>query len=49
MESCEVIDFLGITRQKLAAFNKSGKLIAIKKGIYLKSDVEQIKIEIEEN
>lgn len=43
MDSSEVIDFLGITSQKLTAMNKGGKLVSIKKGIYLRSDVENLK------
>jgi ribonuclease HI len=40
MESKEVTDYLKISSQQLTALNKSGKLVPIKKGIYLKLDVE---------
>ncbi|MCD3234276.1 DNA-binding protein [Clostridium botulinum D/C] len=39
MESREVLECLGISKQRLSNMNKQGKLIAIKKGIYLKQDV----------
>lgn len=43
MESSEVIEYLGISKQRLCDMNRQGKLIAIKKGIYLKMDVENRK------
>lgn len=39
MDSAEVAEFLGISRQRLSDMNRTGKLVAIKKGIYLKQDV----------
>jgi predicted XRE-type DNA-binding protein len=39
MESSEVIQYLGISKQRLSGLNAEGKLVAIKKGIYLKQDV----------
>jgi len=43
MESSEVISYLNITKQRLSDLKRTGKLTAIKKGIYLKSDVEERK------
>ncbi|MTI47562.1 DNA-binding protein [Sporosalibacterium faouarense] len=43
MESSEVVKFLGISRQRLSDMNRTGKLNSIKKGIYLKKDVEDRK------
>lgn len=43
MESKEVLLYLDISNQKLTSMNKNGKLIPIKKGIYLKMDVEGVK------
>lgn len=40
MESSEVIEYLGISKQRLSSLNSSGKLIPVKKGIYLRQDVE---------
>ncbi|NMM64465.1 DNA-binding protein [Clostridium sp. P21] len=40
MESSEVIKYLGISKQRLSGLNSSGKLVAVKKGIYLRQDVE---------
>ncbi|WP_238884558.1 helix-turn-helix domain-containing protein [Clostridium sp. YIM B02551] len=45
MESSEVIEYLGISKQRLSDMNRQGKLIAVKKGIYLKEDVEKRKEE----
>lgn len=45
MESSEVIKYLGISKQRLTNLNAQGKLIAVKKGIYLKQDVEARKAE----
>lgn len=45
MESAEVIEYLGISKQRLSDMNRTGKLIAVKKGIYLKTDVEARKEE----
>lgn len=39
MDSAEVVEFLGISRQRLSDMNRTGKLVAVKKGIYLKQDV----------
>ncbi|WP_039242705.1 hypothetical protein [Clostridium botulinum] len=39
MDSTEVVEFLGISRQRLSDMNRTGKLVAVKKGIYLKQDV----------
>lgn len=46
LESSEVIEYLGISIQKLTSMNKTEKLVPIKKGIYLRSDVENIKEEL---
>lgn len=43
MESAEVISYLGISKQRLS--NLKDKLPAIKKGIYLRQDVEARKEE----
>ncbi|EGT5649346.1 MULTISPECIES: helix-turn-helix domain-containing protein [Clostridium] len=43
MDSVEVAKYLGISRQRLSSLNTEGKLVAIKKGIYLKKDVENRK------
>ncbi|MBE1306147.1 helix-turn-helix domain-containing protein [Clostridium botulinum] len=43
MDSVEVAKYLGISRQRLSSLNTEGKLVAIKKGIYLKQDVEERK------
>jgi hypothetical protein len=45
MDSSEVAKYLGISKQRLSDMNRQGKLIAIKKGIYLKQDVEKRKRE----
>jgi hypothetical protein len=45
MESAEVIEYLGISKQRLS--NLKDKLPAIKKGIYLRQDVEDRKAEQE--
>lgn len=45
MESSEVIEYLGISKQRLSDMNRTGKLIAVKKGIYLREDVEKRKQE----
>ncbi|HBJ2614707.1 TPA: helix-turn-helix domain-containing protein [Clostridium botulinum] len=45
MESKEVVEYLGISKQRLSDMNRTGKLKAVKKGIYLKSDVEKRKKE----
>ncbi|KEI02886.1 DNA-binding protein [Clostridium botulinum C/D] len=39
MESKEVLEYLEISKQRLSNMNKTGKLIAVKKGVYLKQDV----------
>ncbi|WP_238907500.1 MULTISPECIES: ribonuclease H family protein [Clostridium] len=48
METNEVMEFLGISRQKLTAINKQQKLIPIKKDIYLRIDIENFMKEISE-
>lgn len=48
MESSEVVEYLGISKQRLSDMNRTGKLVAIKKGIYLKVDVEKRKEEQDE-
>ena len=45
MESSEVVEYLGISKQRLSDMNRQGKLVSVKKGIYLKSDVEARKAE----
>ncbi|AZV58818.1 DNA-binding protein [Clostridium sp. AWRP] len=45
MDSSEVVEYLGISKQRLSDMNRQGKLIAIKKGIYLREDVEKRKLE----
>lgn len=45
MDSKEVVEYLGITKQRLSDMNRQGKLVAVKKGIYLKTDVENRKQE----
>lgn len=42
MEAAEVREYLGISKQRLSNMNHS-KLVPLKKGIYLKQDVEEIK------
>ncbi|NFF59817.1 DNA-binding protein [Clostridium botulinum] len=39
MESKEVLEYLGISKQRLSNMNTTGKLVAVKKGVYLKQDV----------
>ena len=39
MDSTETVEYLGISKQRLSDMNRQGKLVAIKKGIYLKQDV----------
>ncbi|KXG78308.1 helix-turn-helix domain-containing protein [Thermotalea metallivorans] len=39
MDSNEVCEYLGISKQRLSDMNRTGKLEAVKKGIYLKQDV----------
>lgn len=48
MEASEVIAYLGISKQRLSDMNRTGKLPAIKKGIYLKLDVKKRKEEQQE-
>ncbi|MDD3225433.1 MAG: DNA-binding protein [Clostridium sp.] len=48
MDSTEVVNYLGVTKQRLSGMNKQGKLVAVKKGIYLKIDVENRKREQDE-
>ncbi len=40
MDSTEVVEYLGISKQRLSDMNRTGKLVAVKKGIYLRQDVE---------
>ncbi len=40
MDTSEVVEYLGISKQRLSGMNNTGKLVAVKKGIYLKADVE---------
>jgi DNA-binding Xre family transcriptional regulator len=40
MDSTEAVEYLGISKQRLSDMNRTGKLVAVKKGIYLKIDVE---------
>lgn len=47
MDSAEVIVYLDITKPRLSDMKKTEKLIPIKKGIYLKEDVEERKREQE--
>jgi len=43
MDSTETVEYLGISKQRLSDMNRQGKLVAIKKGIYLKQDVYERK------
>lgn len=43
MTPSEASEYLGVSKQRLSDMNRQGKLIAIKKGIYLKQDVEERK------
>lgn len=43
MDSNEAIEYLGISNQKLSSLVRNGKLEQIKKGIYLRIDIEEIK------
>lgn len=45
MDSSEAAEYLGISKQRLSDMNRQSKLVAIKKGIYLKEDVEKRKLE----
>jgi predicted XRE-type DNA-binding protein len=45
MDSSEVAEYLGISKQRLSDMNRTGKLAAVKKGIYLREDVEKRKEE----
>ncbi len=45
MESSEVLEYLGISKQRLSNMNRQGKLVSVKKGIYLKTDVKKRKLE----
>ncbi len=45
MDSNEVTEYLGISKQRLSDLNRTKKLTAIKKGIYLREDVEKRKEE----
>lgn len=48
MESKEVLEYLEISKQRLSNMNRTGKLVAVKKGVYLKQDVLARKEEQEE-
>jgi len=48
MDSSEVVEYLGVSKQRLSDMNRNGKLVAVKKGIYLKQDVEARKNEQDE-
>lgn len=48
MDSSEVVEYLGISKQRLSDMNRTGKLVAVKKGIYLRQDVEARKDEQDE-
>jgi hypothetical protein len=47
MDTQEVMDYLGISRQRLYALINSGVLQPLRKGIYLRLDVENRKLEQE--
>lgn len=44
MDSSEASSYLGISKQRLSDMNRTGKLVAVKKGIYLRQDVEKRKV-----
>lgn len=44
MDVAEVIDFLDTSKQRLSDMKRAGKIIKIKKGIFLREEVEQIKL-----
>lgn len=46
MDTNEVIDYLGISKQKLNALIKKQILCEIKTGIYLKTDIEKVKYDL---
>jgi len=48
MTPTEVTEYLGISKQRLSDMNRAGKLVAVKKGIYLRQDVEARKAEQDE-
>lgn len=48
MDSTEAAEYLGISKQRLSDMNRTGKLVAIKKGIYFREDVEKRKEDQEE-
>jgi len=48
MTPTEVTKYLGISKQRLSDMNRTGKLVAVKKGIYLRQDVEARKAEQDE-
>ncbi|KRU40023.1 helix-turn-helix domain-containing protein [Clostridium sporogenes] len=43
MDSSEVAKYLGISKSRVSNLNRDKKLVAVKKGIYLKMDVEERK------
>lgn len=45
MDSKEVIEYLGISKQRLSDLKRTNKLYEVKKGIYLRADVEKRKEE----
>lgn len=44
MDTHEVIDYLGISKQRLSDMKTSGKVYEVKKGLFLREDIEVIKI-----
>ncbi|AET66373.1 hypothetical protein Desor_0683 [Desulfosporosinus orientis DSM 765] len=44
MDTCEVIDYLGVSKQRLSDMKTRGKVHEIKKGLFLREDIEIIKI-----
>lgn len=45
MDSTEASEYLGVSKRRPSDLNRTKKLIAIKKGIYLREDVEKRKEE----
>ncbi|KHD37015.1 hypothetical protein NL50_06705 [Clostridium acetobutylicum] len=45
MDANEVAEYLEVSKQRISDMNRQGKLVSIKKGIYLKQDVENRKKE----
>jgi len=44
MDTSEVIDYLGISKQRLSDMKRSGKANEVKTGLFLREDIEIIKI-----